>query len=34
VRTRGGVINGTGGRQLIVEDPAGNAVELFEPAAH
>jgi catechol 2,3-dioxygenase-like lactoylglutathione lyase family enzyme len=34
VRTRGGVINGKGGRQLIVEDPAGNAIELFEPAAH
>jgi len=24
-------INGPGGRQVLVEDPSGNAVELFEP---
>jgi hypothetical protein len=25
-------VNGVGGRQTIVEDPAGNPVELFEPS--
>jgi len=25
---------GPGGRQILVADPAGNLVELFEPAAH
>lgn len=30
---RGGVAAGAGGRQILVEDPAGNPVELFEPAA-
>ena len=33
VRLRGPVITGKGGRQLVIEDPAGNPVELFEPAA-
>lgn len=28
---RTGVINGVGGRQVLVEDPSGNLVELFEP---
>lgn len=28
---RSGVIEGRGVRQVIVEDPSGNAVELFEP---
>jgi catechol 2,3-dioxygenase-like lactoylglutathione lyase family enzyme len=28
---RGDVIDGTGGRQALVEDPSGNAVELFQP---
>jgi catechol 2,3-dioxygenase-like lactoylglutathione lyase family enzyme len=32
VRMRGDVVEGRGGRQLLVEDPAGNLVELFEPA--
>lgn len=27
-------ISGPGGRQVLVADPAGNLVELFEPAAH
>lgn len=27
------VISGPGGRQILVADPAGNLVELFEPAA-
>jgi catechol 2,3-dioxygenase-like lactoylglutathione lyase family enzyme len=31
VTFRGDVINGTGGRQAIAEDPSGNPVELFEP---
>ena len=30
VRLRGGVVTGPGGRQALVEDPAGNPVELFE----
>ena len=29
---RSGVLEGRGGRQVIVDDPSGNAVELFEPA--
>jgi catechol 2,3-dioxygenase-like lactoylglutathione lyase family enzyme len=29
---RSNVISGVGGRQLLVEDPAGNCVELFQPA--
>lgn len=28
---RSGIISGKGGNQTIVEDPSGNAVELFEP---
>ncbi|MBA3286795.1 MAG: VOC family protein [Acidimicrobiia bacterium] len=28
---RGGVVDGRGGRQILVEDPAGNVVELFQP---
>ena len=30
VRLRSDVITGIGGKQLLVEDPAGNLVELFE----
>ena len=30
---RSGVVEGQGGRQALVSDPAGNAVELFEPFA-
>lgn len=29
---RGEVSSGPGGRQILVEDPAGNVVELFQPA--
>lgn len=29
---RSAIVSGPGGRQLLVEDPAGNPVELFEPA--
>jgi catechol 2,3-dioxygenase-like lactoylglutathione lyase family enzyme len=25
------IVNGVGGRQILVEDPSGNVVELFEP---
>lgn len=28
---RGGIVEGKGGRQVLVEDPAGNPIELFEP---
>lgn len=28
---RGDVVEGVGGRQVIVDDPSGNPVELFEP---
>lgn len=31
VRFRSGIIEGVGGRQVIVEDPSGNPVELFSP---
>lgn len=31
VRLRGEVVSGPGGRQLLVDDPSGNPVELFEP---
>jgi catechol 2,3-dioxygenase-like lactoylglutathione lyase family enzyme len=30
-RFRGGLVEGQGGAQILVEDPAGNLVELFEP---
>lgn len=30
-RFRNEVVTGVGGRQVLVEDPAGNAVELFQP---
>ena len=31
VRFRNEVVVGNGGKQILVEDPAGNPVELFEP---
>ena len=30
---RNEIVTGPGGKQILVEDPAGNVVELFEPAA-
>jgi catechol 2,3-dioxygenase-like lactoylglutathione lyase family enzyme len=30
---RNDVVSGPGGRQVLVEDPSGNLIELFEPAA-
>lgn len=32
VRFRSGIITGVGGKQVLIEDPAGNPIELFEPA--
>jgi catechol 2,3-dioxygenase-like lactoylglutathione lyase family enzyme len=29
---RNDVVSGPGGRQILVEDPAGNLIELFQPA--
>lgn len=33
VAFRGTVAEGVGGRQILVEDPSGNPIELFQPAA-
>ena len=30
---RNEIVTGPGGRQILLDDPSGNAVELFEPAA-
>jgi hypothetical protein len=30
-RFRNEIVTGVGGRQIIVEDPSGNPIELFEP---
>lgn len=30
---RGDIVDGRGGRQILVEDPSGNPVELFQPIA-
>ncbi len=32
VRFRNEIISGPGGRQVLVEDPSGNPIELFQPA--
>jgi catechol 2,3-dioxygenase-like lactoylglutathione lyase family enzyme len=29
---RNDIVDGPGGRQILVEDPAGNVIELFQPA--
>ena len=31
VRFRNDIVTGVGGRQVMIEDPSGNPVELFEP---
>ena len=31
VRFRGDVVVGNGGKQILLDDPAGNPIELFEP---
>jgi hypothetical protein len=33
VRFRTAIVEGNGGRQVLVEDPSGNPVEVFEPTA-
>jgi catechol 2,3-dioxygenase-like lactoylglutathione lyase family enzyme len=33
VRFRNDIVTGPGGKQILIEDPAGNVVELFEPAS-
>jgi len=30
-RFRNDIVTGVGGRQILIEDPSGNPVELFEP---
>jgi catechol 2,3-dioxygenase-like lactoylglutathione lyase family enzyme len=30
---RNEIVDGPGGRQILVEDPSGNVIELFQPAA-
>lgn len=32
VRFRNDIVAGPGGRQILIEDPSGNLVEVFEPA--
>jgi catechol 2,3-dioxygenase-like lactoylglutathione lyase family enzyme len=32
-RFRNAIVTGTGGKQIIIEDPSGNPIELFEPLA-
>lgn len=31
---RNDIVTGPGGRQILLEDPSGNLVELFEPAPY
>lgn len=33
VRFRNDIISGPGGKQVLIEDPAGNPIELFQPAS-
>jgi catechol 2,3-dioxygenase-like lactoylglutathione lyase family enzyme len=32
VRFRNDIVTGPGGKQIVIEDPSGNPVELFQPA--
>ena len=34
VRFRNDVVSGPGGRQILAQDPAGNIIELFQPATN
>jgi catechol 2,3-dioxygenase-like lactoylglutathione lyase family enzyme len=34
VKFRNDIVKGPGGSQILLEDPSGNVVELFEPARH
>jgi catechol 2,3-dioxygenase-like lactoylglutathione lyase family enzyme len=31
---RNEIVNGPGGQQILLDDPSGNPIELFQPAAH
>ena len=33
VTFRSGIVNGPGGSQIVLDDPSGNPIELFQPAA-
>jgi len=33
VSFRNDIVSGPGGKQVLIEDPAGNVVELFQPAS-
>jgi catechol 2,3-dioxygenase-like lactoylglutathione lyase family enzyme len=33
-RFRNDILEGPGGKQILLQDPSGNVVELFQPAAH
>ena len=33
VRFRNEIVSGPGGKQILVDDPAGNPIEIFEPAS-
>ncbi len=33
-RFRNDIIEGPGGKQILLQDPSGNVVELFQPAGH
>jgi predicted enzyme related to lactoylglutathione lyase len=34
VSFRNDVVTGPGGKQILLDDPSGNPIELFQPAAH
>jgi catechol 2,3-dioxygenase-like lactoylglutathione lyase family enzyme len=34
LKFRNDIVRGPGGAQVLIEDPAGNPIELFQPAAH
>ena len=34
VRFRNDIVRGPGGAQILIEDPSGNPIELFQPAIH
>jgi hypothetical protein len=34
VEFRNDIVSGPGGSQILLQDPSGNVVELFQPARH
>ena len=34
LKFRNDIVTGPGGKQILLEDPSGNVVELFQPAKH